>query len=108
MKIQNTIFVAVLLILVAILLPMVLVMLSDISAVVVIDDEQIRIGMADTTILNLFSIILPILIVVGFIMKFMGSRDESSICKSCIWFLTNLTCEKNCELNCKECKNHEI
>ena len=108
MKIQNTIFVAMSLILVALLLPMVLVMLSDISAVVVIGDEQVRIGMADTTILTLLTVLLPIFIVIGLVMQFMGSRSESSICKACIWFLRDLTCEKDYELDCKECEGLEV
>ena len=108
MKIQNLIFIAVLLILVAFLLPVGLVMLSDISAVVVIGGEQVRVQEIDTTILILLTVILPILIIVGVVMQFKRSTHESSICKSCIWFLRDLTCEKGFELDCNECVGFEL
>ena len=107
MKSKNLIFVVVLLILVAFLLPVGLVMLLDIPAVIVIGDEQVRVQEADTTILIFLTVLLPIFICVGFIMQFMGSRRKASICKSCIWFLRDLSCEKGCEIDCIVCESLE-
>ena len=107
MNIKSTIFIFVSLILVAFLLPAVLVVFSDIFAVIVIGGEQVRVQEADIPILILLTVLLPILIVIGLAMPFMDSRDESSICKSCIWFLRDLTCEKGYELDCRKCEGFE-
>ena len=91
-------------IVIAILFPIGLVMLSDVS--VIVDGVQVRPQESDATILILFTAILPILIVIGGVVKSMTSleREESN---SCIWFLRDSTCEMNFELNCKECKGFE-
>lgn len=107
MKIKYLIGLVMGLILVALLLPILLVMLSDISAVVVIGGEQVRVPKADATVLTLLTVLLPIFICIGFVMQFMGSRRELSICKSCIWFLRDLTCEKDLELDCTVCEGLE-
>ena len=93
-------------VMIALLLPVVLVSLSDVS--VVFNGEQVRIPEQDTTILTLFTVLLPILIITGMVLQFMGLKRESSICKSCIWFLRDLTCEKDYELDCKECEGVEF
>ena len=108
MKTQNIIFIALSLIVVALMLPVVLVMFSGISAVVVIGDEQVRVPKGDTTLLTLFIVILPILVVIGMVMQFMKIKSEQPICKSCIWFLRDLTCGKGFELYRKKCEGMEL
>ena len=106
MKIKYVIGVVVGVMVVALLLPIGLVLLSDIS--VVVDGQQIRLPKSDTTFLNLLVILLPVLICIGLAIQFTSLNREPSICKSCIWFLKDLTCEKGYELDCKECEGLEV